>query len=378
MYHHDGRDYHEAASAAAKVARTKLEETIRKGLAGAQALVTYVQDQVPEDRIARGRALKFVPHPQGGDGFALSVTGVETNTLHSHARGQVLQRAEVPTKFADTLTAKGNWGRQLLLDNLNQIYRNEDERFLIRSVGGEARGFLSDRFRRLDSRPLLDSFVGSCSELGLVPLQGWALDTKVKMRALLPRVFEPLDNEVLAFGLEWSNSDFGDGGHTVKLYTLRIWCTNLAVGEEVLRQVHLGKRLDDNITYSRQTLEADTKANTLALRDVVHHAIGPERVEAMLESVRQASSDEIKGRDVIVNRLKRLNLDKATTEKVADAFESPDVVNLPPGNTTYRLSNALSWVAQFKDLSPEKRLDLEQAAGQLLPKVGTAARVVEV
>jgi hypothetical protein len=51
-------------------------------------------------------------------------------------------------------------------------------------------------------------------------------------------------------------------------------------------------------------------------------------------------------------------------KSVVDAFESPDVINLPEGNTAWRASNAISWVArQTKDA--ELRLDLERAAGAL-------------
>jgi len=40
---------------------------------------------------------------------------------------------------------------------------------------------------------------------------------------------------------------------------------------------------------------------------------------------------------------------------------------LPPGNTTWRLSNAVSWVAGKMNDS-ERKLDLMKAAGALLPK----------
>ncbi len=59
-----------------------------------------------------------------------------------------------------------------------------------------------------------------------------------------------------------------------------------------------------------------------------------------------------------------------------ELFDGPDVVNLPPGNTKYRLSNAISWFSQTKDVSVDKKLDLQRLAGELLPKAKLKAREV--
>ena len=57
--------------------------------------------------------------------------------------------------FTATLDA-ATWGAELAARNLNELLRNAVDpttRYLVRSVKGEARGWLSDRFRRLDCRP---------------------------------------------------------------------------------------------------------------------------------------------------------------------------------------------------------------------------------
>jgi hypothetical protein len=45
---------------------------------------------------------------------------------------------------------------------------------------------------------------------------------------------------VLVDGLSLENSDFGNGALSVRAYLLRIWCSNLAITQEEMRQVHLG------------------------------------------------------------------------------------------------------------------------------------------
>src|SRR5262249_55027027 len=60
-------------------------------------------------------------------------------------------------------------------------------------------------------------------------------------------------------------------------------------------------------------------------------------------------------------RLRKV-LTKGEVDQVVQTFNSPDVENLPPGNTTWRLSNALSWVAG-KLTDAERKLDLMKLAG---------------
>jgi hypothetical protein len=371
MYHHDNRDYNVAVSDAAKKGRVKMEEIVQQSLSSAERVIDQVRSRTVLDAVAPARALTVVP---GGDGFSLKY-GDNEHLLHDHALGQVLESAGMDRRFANNVMGRGDWGKDLVAHNLNTIFGHAKSRHLVRSADDRVMGFLSDRFRRLDSRPLLDAFVGAIQSLGMVPYNGHALDTKVRLRAILPKVFEPIPNEVMLFGLEWGNSDFGNGGHCVNLFMLRIWCTNLAIGESCLRQVHLGKRLEDDISYSKRTYELDTQTNVSALKDVVNHSIAAPQVNGYLEMIKDASEDEIKGKDGIVGILKK-HLDKGDIDRVVAAFESPDVQNLPPGNSVYRLSNAVSWIAQAKGVSAEKRLELEEVAGKLLPI--KARKAVEV
>ena len=67
---------------------------------------------------------------------------------------------------------------------------------------------------------------------------------------------------------------------------------------------------------------------------------------------------------------------KGEAEDVEKAFGSPDTFNMPAGNTVWRLSNAISWVAgQAKD--PERKLDLQKLAGSVLPAAGSRAEAAK-
>lgn len=375
MYHHDSRPYAEAVSEAAAKGRVKLEEIIHNGMKSAEQVVEQIQSRQVQDRIVRTTAIRI----QSEDGQRWDMAAGEfAAPLHDHAFGQVVADAGIGMKFIDHVRDEAQgcpWGKELVAHTLNTVLANRTkQRNLVRQEGTHVKGFLSDKYRRLDSRPLLDSFIAAAHKGGLVPVDGKATETKSRVRALLPKVFEPAPGEVVAFGLEWGNSDYGDGGHVVNLFMLRVWCTNLAVAESCLRHIHLGRRLDDNIEYSARTLELDTKANAAALADTVRHAIGPARVAAMLDTIRAAKDDSVGGMDV-ESRLKKL-LNKGDVEKVEAIFNGPDVVNVPAGQNAWRLSNAVSWFAQTKGFSVTKQLELQDVAGKLLPVKAAKPREV--
>jgi hypothetical protein len=52
-------------------------------------------------------------------------------------------------------------------------------------------------------------------------------------------------------------------------------------------------------------------------------------------------------------------------QEVIDAYKSADIENIPVGNSVWRLSNAISWVAG-KENDGEKKLDMLKLAGRVL------------
>lgn len=375
LYHHDStRTYAEAASDAARQARAKLEATIERGRANAMAVIAKVESEVPEDRIVRGPALNFeAGNAAAGDGLmvrlpdagvAAGIARSTAMTVHSNALQQLTERgpAAMPMKYVRELQ-ETHWGRELLADSLSRIYANSDERYLARSFGGQLRGFLSSSYRRLDSRPLLDSFASAVAKVGAIPVEGYVTDTRVTLKALMPQVYEPVPGEVVALGLAWGNSDYGNGAHSLRIFMLRLWCTNYAIGDESLRQIHLGGQLADDMNYSDRTYRLDTARSASMIRDTVDMTLGPDGVYRALDAVKQANEDKVDPKPVGAYLKKRLGTGMAT--QVSDAFSSADVEMMPPGQTRWRLSNAISWVAG-QTADTESKLDLMRAAGEVL------------
>ena len=73
---------------------------------------------------------------------------------------------------------------------------------------------------------------------GAFTYHGVLTETKVSLKAIYPEVYEPVPGEMIAFGVSLENSDFGNGALSIREYVHRIWCANLAVFEETMRQIH--------------------------------------------------------------------------------------------------------------------------------------------
>jgi hypothetical protein len=364
---------HEPTSSEASRYRTILDRKISEGAKRAASVIETIHQNAPTDAIVPTSRVRFSfqasPQSAVGNGLLVGWDGLETFRTSDHALAQVAERAGAPTAYIRQLASgiaeheNPFWSRALAADILNTSYANlPRERVLARRVGGQLRGWLSDRYRRLDSRPLVDALAQASQELGAIPVDGSATETRVALKVMMPEIIEPVPGEYLVLGLEWSNSDYGNGTHGVREFVLRVACLNGMTRENLLRQIHLGGRLGDSIEYSDRTLRLDTAASVSALRDTVRGALGPAARSKLADRIRAASDQEASSA-MVRGALK--GFPKETAKLAADAFDSEDVLNLPAGKTAWRASNAISWIAKNCE-DAERRLDLERAAGSVV------------
>jgi len=336
-----------------------LQKRIDDGARRAAAVMQEIHTSQPKDQIASTRAVGFAP---AAGGLRVDV-GSDAYVPSDYAVGQLATRAGVPTAYLRELSAadpKGAmWRNELAAEILTKSYRNvASERVLVRSVKGQLRGWLSDRFRRLDSRPLTEALASEAQAVGAVPVDGTATETRVALKVLLPEILS-VGGDFMVRGLEWSNSDFGNGTHSVRAFNLRVVCLNGMTRENLLREIHLGGRLHDSIEFSDRTYRLDTQASVSALRDVVRGLLGPAGIQSFRVQI-EASQNKAATAASLTAATKGVG--KETQKAIVDAFKSEDVINLPAGQTAWRASNAISWVARHTE-DAEKRLDLERLAG---------------
>lgn len=296
------------------------------------------------------------------------VNGEQRFSLHKHGLRQLSTKLEIPYKYAEYL-ASSEWGRQLLKEAFQQHRNNISRgRILIRSIDNEVRGVLSDKYRRLNSLEIYRDFMEGSRSQGAEVIDSLYTDTKTYIKTVIPKVFEiPTENNgtiFTVFGARISNSDFGDGAFSLRQFQLHVVCMNGMVGEKLLHQIHLGKRLPDNVHFSDKTYRLDTQAMASAVKDIMKDIYGPEKIKNMAQKLVNASN-EIIDMDTQMKRLPSMGMIKSEVEEVgAKLMNSNEEDGLIGKPTRWKLSQAITSVAN--DIGGRRKEELSTLAGELL------------
>jgi hypothetical protein len=342
-------------------AHEKLQGFIDAGAARAKVAVARILGEVPVDRIVRSQTIEFAGDH---DELAIQPGGQEFFPIHHHALGQVAQRFGFPTKYMNELRGS-DWGRVLVAKNLNELadHQGQNDKLLVRQVGRQIRGVMSNGYRTDDSRPALDALIGVAHEVGAVIADADALDTKTSVKIMVAKPIELFKGEWAVFGLDYKNSDYGDGAREICGWILRLLCLNGAVTSANFRRVHLGSRIQDEVEYSNRTRKLNADFTASATRDMARALLGPVAIEKLVDQVRAANATALDADAAIASIRKQVNKDEE--KQIVEKYNSPDVELLPPGNTKWRFSNAISWLAGQQD-DAGRKLELERVAGAVL------------
>jgi hypothetical protein len=352
-----------------------LEKAIKERLARSQEIIRHVQDNVPQDRLLKASAVWFAPNTAGRlDELVMTAgnaNGSFTQPLTRYALGQAAGRVGFPAAYAaDVMAERGGVGRKVVADALTTLWAAQEpvKKILVRSVNERIHGVLSDAFRRLDCRPGVDAFIGAVQKFGAVPYGGEITDTRVAIRAILPRIFKLGSgtwNDSVAIGIILRNSDFGAARYSLALYVERVRCLNGMIGEMLFAQTHLGGRLDEADFYSDRTHKLDGATMVSATKDYVKALLAPEGIERTVAVLQEAASKSLDLQHELDAVLKKA-MTKEELKQVTAALQSVDEDEMPLGPpTAYRMSNAISWVANHA-IDPDRSLDLQRLAGNYL------------
>lgn len=366
LYHHDTRDAAQAGQAAADRAKDNLHRLISSGPALAGAALSQMEREEPKDHVVSSKDLGFLATDEGVHLNYDNPQHTFMAPLHRNALSQACTKVGLPHSYMNQLDSDPR-RKALLAHNLNELYEMKSSRHLVRAVekadgNTEVRAFLSDKFRRMDSVPIISAFVKAGEKVGAVPVEAVYTGLRMSLKMLLPEVFEPAPNQVMAYGLCLQTSDFGAGALYLRVFCLRLWCTNYALTEDLVKKVHLSKRLPDDLALSAETYRLDTATMVSAIRDITQSGLSKDSIVKHNGMIRDAYDEGVSAADVKAFLKKRLNKDEAN--QVIEVFSSPDVSNVPPGQNRLRLSNAISWVAQSMD--DGRMLEMQKVAGDAM------------
>ena len=371
--------------ATAKTAEQILTAKLDSSRASTATVIERIQNEQPQDRLVLRPTACF---DSSGDELLMR-TPHSAEPLTRYSLGQACGNVHFPAAYAnDVIVERGPLGRKVIADALTTLYAAEPKertvgqsrktipnRMLVRSVRGRIHGIMSDAYRRLDSRPGVDAFCAAAQQFGAVPIEGTITDTRIAIKAVLPKVFTlgrtrkdvhgDSFKDSVAIGVILRNSDFGAGKYSIAMYLLRVLCLNGMIGEMLLAQTHIGARLEEADFFSKRTLELDSDTMVSATRDYVGAFLSPEGVERTVGLLNDAVGREIDLEHELNSTLKKA-MSKDELKAVTAALQSVNEEEMPLGPpSAYRMANALSWVAG-KSTDSDRRLDIERLAGDYL------------
>lgn len=297
--------------------------------------------------------------------------GIKNYRVNSHAIKQVGERLNIPVTYLMSLILSTNeWSRNLGYEimNTHNLWTDRNK-VLIRSVGNEVRAFLSDQYRRLDSQLIFDSHVAEAVTQGAGISDGFMDETRIMIESMLPQPIElRTENNgtvMLAFGTRLSTSDYGDGALELRSFVLQGICLNGMVRESVLRAVHLGAKLPDNLGLSQKTYELDSQTTASAIRDLTKNLYSTDIIKNRMLEVKAATDIKIDPGRELKNLAGRLL--KGEQEEIGKILMRNNPEDRVQGEATiWKLTQGITAYANREDVAARRRMELQEIAGSLM------------
>ena len=292
--------------------------------------------------------------------------GVQRYGITALARRQLAEKLKIPYAYFERMRTEQP---ELLDRNVNAwLAKEAGERQLLRTLDGQVRAVLSERYRRLDNHDLVEQVLPALQALPEARFESVELtETRLYLKVVTPRIqFEIAPGDVVQAGVVVSNSEVGCGMLSVQPLVYRLVCSNgLIASDKTLRKTHVGRALDSEaasgVVFKDDTLQADDRAFFLRVRDVVETAVSEATLRAVAEKLRQTrgiplASDPVKSVEVLAQRYALTEGERSGV--LRSLVEGGEV-------TGYGLVNAVTRYAQQAE-DYDRATELEGLGGRLI------------
>ncbi len=348
----------------------KRKDTIYETINKIVLLSSQIDDYIgPSDKLVFDRKylLEGNDAHQGDVGMTLiGMTG--TLPMHDNAVIQVGDKLDIPSGYLKGLVRGADWQKSLSTRIMNEHNEHKKSRYLVRAIDGQVRGFLSDRYRILDSSEIFVTFLEVAAVHGFKLIDSHYGEIVQFVEIIKPEVveIETPNNGIMpaVFGARLRSSEFGAGALELQMYILNVLCMNGAIGESPLRKVHIGARLPEGISLSDETIRKETAARISLMKDAVRYVFDDRTMEKVAAKIRKASATHV-DLDEEIKKLPKRGIMKHEADLVMRALlESNPNDGLYGEPTMYKLANAITAVS--RDSEPERRREIEIIAGGMM------------
>jgi hypothetical protein len=267
---------------------------------------------------------------------------------------------------------KTYYDRMLQPDNIDLLAKNtqwwldkQSDRRMIRTLDGNVRGILSDRYRRLDNYDLMTAMLPMLMENAAEIVTCEITEKKLYVKFITHhREGEVKKGDIVTLGGIISNSEIGFGALSIQPLILRKVCDNgLILNDLAYRKYHVGRKSQQetiDISFSDETNAAIDKAFWLQTKDVIKETVSQVTMDKALNLMKASMGLKIENPQVAMELTTQklgLNQDE-TTSVLTHLINGGDL-------TSWGMCNAVTRAAQDVE-SFDRSVELETMASQLL------------
>ena len=223
----------------------------------------------------------------------------ESYGIRQSAHDQIAGVLGIPTKYYTRMRTEAP---SLLAANINEWLGRSTDRQLVRTLGGDMRALLSDRYQRIENEEIAEVVLPILLQTPGVEIKSCQItESRMYIQATTSRVSgEVRVGDVVQAGVAISNSEIGQGAVSIQALIWRLICSNGAIAPDgKFAARHVGRRIDAsddlNAIFSDETKRADDRAVLLKARDVVTAALDEVRFGKTLEKMRGLTDIKLAG-----------------------------------------------------------------------------------
>lgn len=291
----------------------------------------------------------------------MELDGIGTLPILPLAHDQIGGKTGIPSKYYDRMLKEAP---DLLATNVNAWHRINPEKRMIRSLGGDMRAYVSNRYQRIENEAIAKVALPVLAELPNVKIVSSEItDRRMYIHFVVPTIEgEVKRGDVVQAGGIIQNSEVGCGSASVAGLIWRLICLNGMKTADTYRRNHVGRAIDDNeMLWADDTRQADDRTILLKIRDMVKAVVDETRFRANLAKMQGLTEGKITGDPVRI-------VEVLTKELGTNETESGGILrNLIEGGdlSAWGLLNAVTAQSHFAK-SYDRAVELEAAGGRLL------------
>ena len=283
------------------------------------------------------------------------------------AHSQIGEWAGIPAKYYGRMRTDAP---ALLADNVNHWFAKKHAPRMVRTLDNDVRAFLSNRFLRLDHVHMMNHVLPVLAESKAEVRSSEITPTRLYIKSTIPGMEgEVKKGDAVRFGIVFSNSEIGLGKVRAEPFVERLICLNGMVMPASdfghFERSHLGGEqdltVDGNTIYASDTMEADSQATWLKVRDIMKAFLCKDTTEKLLGMLRQSTeqkiSGDIPGAVTTVAKMMELNQDEESAV-LRYLVEGGDI-------TQWGIANAVTRMAADV-ASYDRATELEVAGGRII------------